>query len=58
MMAERVILIDDNDNVIGHASKKECALLWQLELQPYTTVVVLQRHNHARPSRKFVQLIC
>ena len=24
MMAERVILIDDNDNVIGHASKKEC----------------------------------
>ena len=26
MMAERVILIDDNDNVIGHASKKECEL--------------------------------
>jgi hypothetical protein len=41
MMAERVILIDDNDNVIGHASKKECEYRRaRLPFQPYKRLAV------------------
>jgi hypothetical protein len=34
MMEERVILVDENDNVLGHASKKECTCR---ETQPHVT---------------------
>ena len=48
MMAERVILVDNNDVVIGHASKKECACLAQLRSvgMPHTSLHPARRPQH------------
>ena len=60
MMAERVILIDDNDNVIGHASKKECksAIVFVPQAAIRHVVPSHRNANRPHPNSCFSQPIC